>query len=98
MREGDDMEDSIRNIIESLEWCFKDAEVHNFDLESEVCLNMTFKEYSKEIRENDAKMINLINEFMTETDNEILGNILNEIKELSQHIAKLKEMGNRMKY
>ena len=38
------MEDSIRNIIESLEWCFKDAEVHNFDLESEVCLNMTFKE------------------------------------------------------
>ena len=59
---------------------------------------MTFKEYSKEIRENDAKMINLINEFMTETANEILGNILNEIKELSQHIAKLKEMGNRMKY
>ena len=44
MREGDDMEDSIRNIIESLEWCFKDDEVHNFDLESEVCLNMTFKE------------------------------------------------------
>ena len=41
---SDDMEDSIRNIIESLEWCFKDAEVHNFDLESEVCLNMTFKE------------------------------------------------------
>ena len=40
----DDMEDSIRNIIESLEWCFKDAYVHNFDLESEVCLNMTFKE------------------------------------------------------
>ena len=38
------MEDSIRNIIESLEWCFKDAEAHNFDLESEVCLNMTFKE------------------------------------------------------
>ena len=38
------MEDSIRNIIENLEWCFKDAEVHNFDLESEVCLNMTFKE------------------------------------------------------
>lgn len=41
---SDDMEDSIRNIIESLEWCFKDADVHNFDLESEVCLNMTFKE------------------------------------------------------
>ena len=38
------MEDSIRNIIESLELCFKDADVHNFDLESEVCLNMTFKE------------------------------------------------------
>ena len=41
---SDDMEDSMRNIIESLEWCFKDADVHNFDLESEVCLNMTFKE------------------------------------------------------
>ena len=38
------MEDSIRNIIENLECCFKDADVHNFDLESEVCLNMTFKE------------------------------------------------------
>ena len=38
------MEDSIRNIIESLECCFKDADVHNFNLESEVCLNMTFKE------------------------------------------------------
>ena len=38
------MEDSIRNIIEILECCFKDADVHNFDLESEVCLNMTFKE------------------------------------------------------
>ena len=45
------MEDSIRNIIESLEWCFKDAEVHNFDLESEVCLNMTFKEYGVVIDE-----------------------------------------------
>ena len=38
------MEDSIRNIIENLEWCFKDAEVHNFDLESEICPSMTFKE------------------------------------------------------
>ena len=38
------MEDSIRNIIESLEWCFKDAYVHNFDLESEICPSMTFKE------------------------------------------------------
>ena len=38
------MEDSIRNIIENLECCFNDADVHNFDLESEVYLNMTFKE------------------------------------------------------
>ena len=38
------MEDSIRNIIESLEWCFKDADTHNFDLESEIYLSMTFKE------------------------------------------------------
>ena len=43
-KEMEIMEDSIRNIIENLEWCFQDADVHNFDLESEVCLNMTFKE------------------------------------------------------
>ena len=52
MGEDDDMEDSIRNVIENLEWCFKDAYVHNFDLESEVCLNMTFKELQKEKKNN----------------------------------------------